>query len=387
MTPDSIEFDRPDLGAVVNGNPVTATAPSPAGVLGGTGTLHAIFHGVEATATLTVQASVVSTTAAGLSARPADRSSRSAAAAVSADGGIVPGGGGGTDGGSALPDRSGGEHRAAPLPLRSDDVPARDHRSAGHVERPGGGRRLPAALRREELRLRRLHHARRAPRSAAHRPGHLGHADRVERLAQEWRRPHQPSPSRAGITRRRRRTPARRRRGTWRSASLAGAIYYWTTSNGGSLSRIPPGAGATPVALTGPMNDQLHGLPRCQRRRHDADRRAQRRRASRRRSQTTHARGTSFDLTNPSVDRCRRRSGRHRPQAVERVPAGNVAVSPDGKYVLSGDKTLQLSDSTTGAQSSPTPRRSRSRPSTLHRVQDSRFRSQRHLGSRRRVGR
>jgi hypothetical protein len=57
VTADSVAFDRPDLGTVMDGEPVLATAP-PTGATSfyaGTGTIHAIYRGVEATATLTVQ--------------------------------------------------------------------------------------------------------------------------------------------------------------------------------------------------------------------------------------------------------------------------------------------------------------------------------------------
>ena len=49
VTPDSVQFDRPDLAAVQIGSPVVLTAP---GQYAGAGTLHGIFQGVEATATL-----------------------------------------------------------------------------------------------------------------------------------------------------------------------------------------------------------------------------------------------------------------------------------------------------------------------------------------------
>jgi len=54
VTADSVAFDRPDLATITDGEPVVATAPSSAQLYGGTGTVHAIFHGVEATAALTV---------------------------------------------------------------------------------------------------------------------------------------------------------------------------------------------------------------------------------------------------------------------------------------------------------------------------------------------
>jgi hypothetical protein len=55
---DSVQFDRPDLATVTPNEPVVATAPSSSNLYGGTGTIHALYRGVEATATLTVQVHV-----------------------------------------------------------------------------------------------------------------------------------------------------------------------------------------------------------------------------------------------------------------------------------------------------------------------------------------
>jgi len=57
VSPNSIQFDRPDLGSVTLALPVVATAPATASATpyGGTGTIHAIYNGLEAKATFTVQ--------------------------------------------------------------------------------------------------------------------------------------------------------------------------------------------------------------------------------------------------------------------------------------------------------------------------------------------
>jgi hypothetical protein len=47
VTPEALQFDRPDLASAANGSPVTLTT---AGVFGGKGKLHGIFGGVEALA-------------------------------------------------------------------------------------------------------------------------------------------------------------------------------------------------------------------------------------------------------------------------------------------------------------------------------------------------
>ncbi|HXX69831.1 MAG TPA: hypothetical protein VEK07_21805 [Polyangiaceae bacterium] len=59
VNPDSFAFDRPDLGTPSGGLPIVITAPSNSPPYAGTGTIHAIFQGVEATASLTVQVHVV----------------------------------------------------------------------------------------------------------------------------------------------------------------------------------------------------------------------------------------------------------------------------------------------------------------------------------------
>jgi hypothetical protein len=56
---DSVEFDRPDLATIMPNEPVVATAPSTSPAYGGTGTIHAVFHGVEATATLNVKVHIL----------------------------------------------------------------------------------------------------------------------------------------------------------------------------------------------------------------------------------------------------------------------------------------------------------------------------------------
>ncbi len=105
VSPTSLQFDRPDLGSATIGSPVSVTAT---GTYGGTGTLHAIFGGLEATATLTIQVlerdlGTTSTTVAAVldSAGPAGTD---AGATTGGDGGATTGADGGattsTDGGA-----------------------------------------------------------------------------------------------------------------------------------------------------------------------------------------------------------------------------------------------------------------------------------------------
>ncbi len=78
VTAESLDFDRPDLASFVIGPPAVLTAT---GTMAGTGTLHAVYGGLEATATLTVnivesatQGTIDSsiTTALGAASLPAD---------------------------------------------------------------------------------------------------------------------------------------------------------------------------------------------------------------------------------------------------------------------------------------------------------------------------
>jgi hypothetical protein len=52
VAPESLEFDRPDLASQANGRPVVLTAT---GAVAGTGTLHAVYRGLEATAELNIE--------------------------------------------------------------------------------------------------------------------------------------------------------------------------------------------------------------------------------------------------------------------------------------------------------------------------------------------
>jgi hypothetical protein len=69
VTAQAVEFDRPDLATVNDTEPVVATAPAMASATpyGGTGVVHAVYNGLEALATLTVQVKLTQY-AAGVSA-------------------------------------------------------------------------------------------------------------------------------------------------------------------------------------------------------------------------------------------------------------------------------------------------------------------------------
>jgi hypothetical protein len=100
-------------------------------------------------------------------------------------------------------------------------------------------------------------------------------------------------------------------------ASLRGAIYYWTTSSGGHMSRIRPGTGAAPEVLNGGKCMGCHAV--------SAD--GTTLVASIEDGVVTPSRAwQAFSL--PNVTNLAVTSDRY---------AGNVAVNPDGRYVVYGN--------------------------------------------------
>jgi hypothetical protein len=118
-------------------------------------------------------------------------------------------------------------------------------------------------------------------------------------------------------------------------ASLRGAIYYWTTSGTGHMSRIRPGTGSTPEVLDNGTCMGCHAV--------SAD-------------------GTTLVATVdnlPSTDGLPMTSKRawesfDLPNATERVVSslfgGNLAVTPDGKYTVFGNQTLHIADTAVGTK-------------------------------------
>ena len=117
-------------------------------------------------------------------------------------------------------------------------------------------------------------------------------------------------------------------------ASVRGAIYYWTTSAGGHMSRIRPGSGAQPEVLNGGKCMGCHAV--------SAD-------------GNTLVASVEEAPSNDDVAK----SGSKRawvsfdlPGATQRAAStsfsGNVAVNPDGKFVVYGDQKLKLGDAVTG---------------------------------------
>jgi hypothetical protein len=115
-------------------------------------------------------------------------------------------------------------------------------------------------------------------------------------------------------------------------ASLQGAIYYWTTSGTGHMSRIQPGTGAMPQILNNGTCMGCHAV--------SADGStlvaAVEGEGS---TDSTDARAwVSYDLPSMTI--------RKEPHLF----GGNVSVTPDGKYTVFGTAPMHLGDTTTGAE-------------------------------------
>ncbi len=120
-------------------------------------------------------------------------------------------------------------------------------------------------------------------------------------------------------------------------ASLRGAIYYWTTSGTGHMSRIHPGQGAQPEVLNNGVCMGCHAV--------SAD-------------------GTTLVAvvdSDPSSGNSYPADGTARAWVNFALPAatpavtsssfgGNLAVNPNGKFVVYGDRQLRLGDTTTGLE-------------------------------------
>jgi hypothetical protein len=111
VAPESLAFDRPDLATPSGGIPILMTAPSTASPYGGVGTIHAIFEGLEATATLTVQVHLTAYGSGLTAASPA-------VVAFDAGQNLTPDGGalGAQDGGSDANAPDAGQLAADPAP-------------------------------------------------------------------------------------------------------------------------------------------------------------------------------------------------------------------------------------------------------------------------------
>jgi hypothetical protein len=114
--------------------------------------------------------------------------------------------------------------------------------------------------------------------------------------------------------------------------SLSGAIYYWTVSNGGHMSRIQPGTGATPEVLNGGVCMGCHAV--------SAD--GSTLVAAVENEGSTDSTDTrawvSYDLPSMVV--------RDEPHLF----GGNVAVTPDGTTTVFGTAPMHVGDTATGTE-------------------------------------
>jgi len=231
VTAEAVEFDRPDLASITATEPVVATAPAVASLTpyGGSGVVHAIYHGVEAKATLNVQVHL-SQYAMGLSATspgvamlagtnlPADPAPSISPILYPYDGTVWPLG------------------LTSPLvmwngPSASDVYRLHYAETNYAVDYYATLAQLPAQARLDQTTWDRLTNSN----------GSLyGGTDPVTFTLSRW-------DSTANMAY----TSATE---TWTVApeSLRGSIYYWTaskTTNIGQIVKFNPGPGATPVAL------------------------------------------------------------------------------------------------------------------------------------------
>jgi hypothetical protein len=115
-------------------------------------------------------------------------------------------------------------------------------------------------------------------------------------------------------------------------ASLRGAIYYWTTSTGGHMSRIRPGTGAAPEQLAGGQCMGCHAV--------SAD-------------GTTMVAAVENEGATDNTDQRGWVSYNLPDAGIRKEPklfGGNVAVNPDGKYTVFGTAPLKVADTATGTE-------------------------------------
>ena len=119
--------------------------------------------------------------------------------------------------------------------------------------------------------------------------------------------------------------------------SLRGAIYYWTTSAGGHLARINPGTGSAPVTINNGYCMGCHAV--------SAD-------------GSTLVASWEGQPTNDGSNDDRAWSSWDLPGETMRTLStsfsGNLAVTPDGAYTVYGSQTMRLGDTTTGLEISGT---------------------------------
>ncbi len=318
VSPESLEFDRPDLAHLTSTSaPVTLSTSGP---YAGTGTIHAIVQGKEATATLTVLVHLVElgpgVSASGDATAIAALNAGSLAADPSLSSLLYP-----------------YDATVFPLGLASPllmwNAPQAGDLYRVHLEESGytydGFFKAvsPAQV-----------------RAAQDNWDHLtasNAGDPVKLTLSRW-----DSVGHVAYDSAKESWPIA-------DASLRGAIYYWTTSSGGHMSRIRPGTGAAPEILNGGACMGCHAV--------SAD-------------GTTLVASveTQPAVLEPGGGRYNSTEGTGSNQKRAWVPfalpgaampspataydrfAGNVAVNPDGKYVVFGSETMHLADTATNTE-------------------------------------
>ena len=297
VSPTSLQFDRPDLAKTAIGSPVVLTA---AGEYAGTGTLHAVYGAKEATAKLTVIVHVQD---------------------------VAPG----TD--PAAVTALGGANLPADAALTSLLYPYDQTVFPLGLASPLLMWTAPSAADVYHLHLEQKNYAydgyfKVAP--AAQRRVSQATWDRL--TASNGGDPLKVTLSRYDAASKTAFTSASQ---AWTvvPASLRGAIYYWTTSAGGHMSRIRPGTGALPETINGGKCTGCHAV--------SAD-------------GTTLVGAVEGQVTSDGSNDNRAWVSFDLPAATVRKAsssfAGNVAVNPDGKYTVYGSQTLKLGDTATGLQ-------------------------------------
>jgi hypothetical protein len=292
----SLQFDRPDLATMTAGEPVVLNASGPNA---GAGTLHAIYAGQSATATLTVQIQNVvigpgvspgAVTALGGSGLPADPSLTSLLYPY--DKTVFALG------------------LASPLVMwnapNASDVYRLHYQEQNYTYDGYFTVAQPAQLRADQT-------------SWDHLTASNG-GDPLQVQLSRWDAATQKAYASAS------------EQWTIAPVSLRGAIYYWTVSNGGHMSRIQPGTGATPQILNNGACMGCHAV--------SADGTtlvaAVENEGS---TDSSDARSwVSYDLPNMSV------------RDTSHLFGGNVAVTPDGKTTVFGTAPMHLGDTTSGAE-------------------------------------
>jgi hypothetical protein len=293
VAPDSVQFDRPDLAAVQIGSPIVLTSP---GVYAGTGTLHGIFQGLEATATLVVQIQVKDVdpaVPAGVVAK-LDGAGLSQDPAVSSllypyDATVFPQG------------------LASPLLMWNAPSAAdvyRVHYAEANYTFDGYYPVTPPA----QLRV---------PQKFWDKLVASNQGGPLSLELSRWNAATDTAYTSA------------KQQWTIAPASLRGAIYYWTTSAGGQMARIQPGGSWE--TLNGGACMGCHAV--------SAD-------------GSTLVASVEGQVTNDGSNDNRAWVAFDLPGATVRKAStyfsGNVAVNNDGKYTVFGSQTLHLGDTATG---------------------------------------